>query len=174
MAPEVNIVLSGFMGTGKSTVGRILARRLGHKFVDMDELIEKEAGMSISDMFGKEGEARFREIETGIIRRIAAGDFGGNIVLSTGGGAVVNAGNRALFRSWGTLVCLAASVDEILKRVGDRDDRPLLPAGERREAALRLLREREPAYRDCDLEVETTGKSADEVADVIERYVRGV
>lgn len=173
MASEVNIVLAGFMGTGKTTVGRILARRLGHKFVDMDELIEKDACMSIAEIFGKEGEARFREIEAGIIKRLAAGDFGEKIVLSTGGGAVVNPGNRALFRSWGTLVCLTASVDEILKRVGDRDDRPLLPAGERREAALRLLSEREHAYRDCDIEVETTGKSVDEVADIIERYVRG-
>lgn len=169
----MNIVLAGFMGTGKTTVGRLLARRLGLRFVDMDELIENEAGMSISDIFRKEGEARFRAIESGVIKRLVSGDFGKDIVLSTGGGAVVDPVNRAFFRSFGTLVCLTASVDEIMKRVGDRDDRPLLPAGERREAALKLLREREPAYRDCDIEVDTTARSAEEVVDVIERRVRG-
>ncbi len=169
----MNIVLAGFMGTGKTTVGRLLARRLGLRFVDMDELIENEAGMSISDIFREEGEARFRAIESGVIKRLVSGDFGKAIVLSTGGGAVVDPANRALFRSFGTLVCLTASVDEIMKRVGDRDDRPLLPAGERREAALKLLREREPAYRDCDIEVDTTAGSAEDVVDVIERRVRG-
>lgn len=169
----MNIALAGFMGTGKTTVGRLLAKRLGQSFLDMDELIETEAGMSISDIFSKEGEARFREIESGVIKRLTAGDFGGNLVISTGGGAVVNPANRDLFRSWGTLVCLAASIEEILKRVGDREDRPLLSGKERREAALRLFREREPAYRDCDLEVDTTARSADEVVEIIEKHMRG-
>ncbi len=169
-----NIVLTGFMGTGKSTVGRLLAKELGLKLVDLDELIEKEAGMAVKDIFKAHGEARFREMETQVIRKLSSGLFGQNLVISTGGGAVVNTANRGLLRDWGTLVCLKASVEEIIKRVGDRADRPLLASGDKREAILKLLKERDEAYRDCDLSIDTTSMDARQVAEVIKSFIQNV
>ncbi len=170
---RINIVLTGFMGTGKSTVGRLLSRRLGLKFVDIDELIEAEAGMTISEIFGTKGEAAFREMESVMVKRLAAGEFGDGLVVSTGGGVVMRSENREVLKWWGTLVCLNASVDEILRRVGERTDRPLLARPDRRDAITSLLKERKGAYRDCDIEIDTTGKSIDDVAASIERLVKG-
>lgn len=168
-----NIVLTGFMGTGKSTVGRLLARKLGHTFLDLDELIEREAGMAIKDIFASFGEERFRELEAEAIERLAAGSLGTRLVVSTGGGAVVRKENRALLKGFGVLVCLTASRDEILRRVGNRADRPLL-AGADREAKLDLLLEqRQEAYRECDLEVDTTGRRPEEVVKAIQKFAAG-
>src|SRR5574337_1799870 len=128
-----NIVLTGFMGTGKSTVGRILAKELGLKPVDLDELIEKEAGMAVKDIFKVHGEARFREMEAEAIKKLTSGEIGQNLIVSAGGGAVLNPLNRAALRKWGALVCLTASVEEIIKRVGDRTDRPLLATGDKKQ-----------------------------------------
>lgn len=169
----MNIVLTGFMGTGKSTVGRLLARRLGLKFVDLDELIEAEAGMTIKDIFASKGEPYFRDLESGVVKKLASGAFGSSLVVSTGGGAVIRRENRSLFKAWGRLVCLRASVDEVLRRVGDRTDRPLLARPDRREAIETLLDEREAAYRDCDLEVDTTGVSIEKVAEKISSFIEG-
>ncbi|MBI5493334.1 MAG: shikimate kinase [Deltaproteobacteria bacterium] len=167
-----NIVLTGFMGTGKSTVGRILAKELDLKPVDLDELIEKEAGMAVKDIFRVHGEARFREMEAEVIKKLSSGAFGQGLIVSTGGGAVLNPLNRDSLRKWGTLVCLTASVDEIIKRVGDRGERPLLATGDKRQAVLRLLKEREDAYRDCDIEVDTTSIDARGVADKIKSFIQ--
>lgn len=166
-----NIVLAGFMGTGKSAVGRFLSRSLGLDFIDLDELIEKEAGASIPEIFSDRGEARFREMEAGIIERLASGGYGDGLVVSTGGGAVVNPHNRKKLKSWGALVCLTASVEEILRRVGHRDNRPLLAGEDRREAAQRLLSERADAYRDCDLTIDTTVLSIEQIAGMIKDYI---
>jgi shikimate kinase len=166
-----NIVLAGFMGTGKSAVGRFLSRSLGLEFLDLDELIEKEAGASIPEIFSGPGEARFREMEAGAIERLASGEYGDGLVVATGGGAVVNPRSRKALKSWGVLVCLTASVDEIMRRTGCRDNRPLLAGENRREAAKRLIRERAEAYRDCDLTVDTTSMSIEQVAGVIKDYI---
>lgn len=161
-----NIILTGFMGTGKSTVGRRLARDLGLRFFDMDELIERQAGVPIKELFKTHGEERFRKMEGEVIERLKAGEFGDGLVVSTGGGAVVKSANREALRSWGMLICLSASVEEILKRVGEKEDRPLLATGEKRKSVEKLLKEREDAYKDCDLMVDTTGST---VEDVVER-----
>ncbi|MFQ5736630.1 MAG: shikimate kinase [Thermodesulfobacteriota bacterium] len=169
----LNIVLAGFMGTGKSTVGRLLSRMLKERFLDLDDLIEKEAGVSISEIFSTLGEARFRALESGVIEKLAAGEFGDGLIISTGGGAVVSPANRKALRGWGTLVCLTASVDEILGRVGRRDDRPLLRTEDVRGEIERLLAQREEAYGDCDLMVDTTSVPAEEVARRIKEFAEG-
>lgn len=166
-----SVVLTGFMGAGKSTAGRFLARRLGFVFLDLDELIEKEAGMPVREIFSSSGEASFRALESRAIERLSSGEFGDGLVVSTGGGAVVKDENRSLLKRFGLLVCLKASPEEILRRVGNRADRPLL-VGPDREAKLHaLLEERKAAYADCDLEVDTTGLGPDEVAAIIQEHL---
>lgn len=167
-----NIVLTGFMGTGKSTVGKRLASSLGLTFLDMDSLIEKEAGMPVKDIFAAYGEPRFRAIEKDVVRKLACGEFGEGLVVAAGGGAVVDRENRRLLKSWGTVVCLTASVDEILKRVKDNDLRPLLTGTDKREAVVRLLKEREEAYRDSDLCLDTTGARVDDTVKIITEFIK--
>lgn len=167
----MNIVLTGFMGTGKSTAGRLLSRELGLKFLDLDELIEREAGLAVKDIFAVQGEARFRDLENSVIERLSTGAYGGGIVLSTGGGAVVNPQNRSMLKSFGKVVCLKASVDEILRRVGDRADRPLLSRPDKRETIERLLKERDAAYGDSDLSIDTTALSIEQVVSRIRAFM---
>ena len=172
MGQGLNIALTGFMGTGKSTVGRRLARDLGLKFLDIDDLIEKEAGMSVKEIFGTLGEASFRRTESEVIVKLRQGSFGSGIVLSTGGGAVADPVNRKRLRQWGVLVCLTASVDEILRRVGGRDDRPLLSGPDRRGTAERLLAERREAYAEADFTVDTTSAGIEEVVERIKGFLK--
>lgn len=168
----MNIVLTGFMGTGKSTVGRRLARELGLEFLDLDDIIEKETGLSISDIFSLRNEKDFRRLESEAIQRLVSGDCGLGVVLSTGGGAVVSSQNRKALRSWGRVVLLTASVDEILKRVHGSEARPLLSKDGRREAAAKLLVQREEAYKDCDLRIDTTGLDVTRVVDRIKEFLK--
>ena len=165
------MALTGFMGTGKSTIGRVLSLETGMKLIDLDELIEKDAGMAVKDIFRERGEGCFRDMESGLIKRLTQGEFGSGVIVSTGGGAVVRRENREALRSWGTIVCLCSTVDEILKRVENRDDRPLLNTGEKRESIERLLKEREEAYRDCDLVVDTASVSVKEAVRIIRNFV---
>ncbi|HHL39775.1 MAG TPA: shikimate kinase [Deltaproteobacteria bacterium] len=160
-----NVVLTGFMGTGKTAVGRALADRLGIAFIDTDELVVEEAGMSIPEIFARCGEARFRELERGVIERLTAGP-GPGAVVSTGGGAVVDAVSRRRLKEWGLVVCLTASVDAILERTASCKERPLLARGGRREVE-RLLRQRREAYGDSHLVIDTTELSVGEVVDLI-------
>lgn len=169
---HMNIVLTGFMATGKSTVGKRLARELNLKFIDIDELIEKEAGAEIKDIFRDKGEEHFRFLESEVIKKLSEGAFGRGLIVSTGGGAVVNPRNREALRAWGIVVALNATADEILKRVGDRDDRPLLARPDKKEAIQELLKKREEAYADCDLAIDTTSKSVEAVAQEIRNFVR--
>lgn len=158
------IFLTGFMGTGKSTVGRTLAARLGRPFVDLDAEIERRAGRSIRQIFADVGEPEFRRLESRTLEELAPSD----IVLATGGGAVLAAENRATMRRNGPVVCLQAGVAEILRRTGRDDSRPLL-AGEDREARVRrLLAERATAYADADWMIETDRTP---VATIVERIV---
>ncbi len=157
------------MGTGKSSVGKRLARELGLRFVDADDLIEKDAGMSIKEIFGRFGEARFREMERKVLKAVTETMDG--VVLATGGGAVVDYRNRELLRSWGVVVCLTASVEAILDRVDEGDERPLLEVEDRRDYIERLLKERHHAYMDADLVLDTTEKSIAEVTEDIRRFL---
>lgn len=162
-----SIILIGFMGTGKSTVGRILAGKLGLDFVDSDRQIEKEQGMTIPDLFRERGEAAFRAIETDTLKRLLRE---GRRVIATGGGAVLAAENREAMRAGGTVVALKASPETIIRRVGESGDRPLL-AGDVADNVKRLHEQRKTAYDFADLSVATDGLTADEVAERILDYM---
>ncbi|NJN84734.1 MAG: AAA family ATPase [Caldilineaceae bacterium] len=141
-----NIIITGFMGTGKSTVGRLLAARLGRPFLDMDEQIEAYFGKPIPEIFANDGEAAFRAAEAAICRQVA--DQTG-LVLSTGGGALVNPANRDRLAQSGVIICLTATEDAILERVQQASNRPLLPgsADEQRQRIRDLLRPAPPSLR---------------------------
>lgn len=158
------------MGTGKSTVGRRLARELNYRFLDIDTIIEEEAKSPIKDIFAAHGEKHFRDLERRVIRKLVS-TGGVGIVASTGGGAVADASNRTALRAWATVVCLRASVDAILSRVGGGEGRPLLSSPGRRESIENLLKERTDAYRDCDLSVDTSSKTVEEVVAVIMDFI---
>jgi shikimate kinase len=146
-----NIVLIGFMGTGKSTVGRFLAERLGWDFVDTDHYIEKQEGMTIAELFSAKGEAYFREAETRAIGHIM-----GKIrqVVATGGGAVLAEENRTCMKLNGYVVALTASIETIIQRVGGDRNRPLLQ-GKASEVVPQLLERRRHAYDFADLRIAT-------------------
>lgn len=161
------IVLTGFMCTGKSEVGRRLARRLGRPFVDIDQLVEARAGKTVAAIFADAGEATFRALEReAVADAIARRDP----VIAVGGGAVLDAANLERLRAAGPVVCLTANADTILRRVGDVSRRPLLAGDDPRAAVERLLAERRPAYeRAADVTVDTSDRTVDEVvADVRE------
>ncbi len=158
----MNIVLTGFMGTGKSAAGRVLARELGLKLVDIDAMVVEQAGISVTGIFEKFGEARFRELESTAIKKVIS--TMNDCVVSTGGGAVVSSENRDALKKWGKIICLNASVETILERVGRRDDRPLLSSGDRKESIEKLLEERAVCYGDSDFTIDTSGM---EVVDIV-------
>ena len=166
-----NIILTGFMGTGKSSIGRLLADRLGFRYVDLDALIVEHAGASINDIFARQGEPRFRFLETGTLARLAGEK---KIVLSTGGGAVIAEENRRLLHELGVIVNLTATAAEIQCRLQHEHDRPLLNDNKSLERIVSLLEEREPFYADADIRIETSGKSVDEVLEEILAWLKRV
>ena len=155
------IVLTGFMGTGKTVAGRRLARRLDLPFYDLDDVIEARAWRSIAEIFRDDGEVAFRTLEAEVV---AATRPLRECVLATGGGAILRAENLAAFREGGVVVGLMATPDAILARVGEAKDRPLLAGGDRRAQLHALLAAREPAYARADLRVDTTDLDPDAVA----------
>jgi shikimate kinase len=161
-----NLVLIGFMGTGKSTLGRLCAAELGYGFCDSDHVLEARAGCSIADLFARDGEAQFREREREVIQELAAA---ANLVIATGGGAVMDTGNAARLRENGLVVLLTAPPDVILKRVGRSRTRPLLanaPAPHTR--VEELLTERMPVYRRvAHCQVETGSRHPRDIAQQI-------
>lgn len=160
------------MGTGKSSVGKRLAHEHGFRFFDLDDVIISRSGIGIQEIFNTRGEAAFRSLESEAIEKFVSIGHGGNCVLSTGGGAVLKKSNRESLRRWGKVILLTASVDEMLKRVGDGESRPLLAGQDRREVILRLMAERNAAYMDCDFSVDTTGLNVAEVVERIMAYLK--
>jgi shikimate kinase len=159
-----NIILTGFMGTGKSSIGKLLAERLGYRYVDLDALIVEQAGISINEIFAKEGESHFRSLETGMLANLAGEK---TLILSTGGGAVIAEENRRLLHELGVIVNLTASAEEIQDRLQHEHDRPLLNDNRSLERIVTLLEAREPFYADADVRIETSGKRVDEVLNEI-------
>lgn len=158
--PKPNIILTGFMATGKSSVGKELAERLGYVFVDLDALIEAEAGIPIARIFATQGEERFRELESRMVEQVARRDAS---VIATGGGAIVNPRNLEALKRSGVVIALTAKPESILARVGRGEDRPMLRGGETLERIRLLLAERAPAYAKADLTVDTTEQSVEQV-----------
>ncbi len=148
-----NVFLVGLMGAGKTTIGRILARKLGLKFVDSDHEIEARTGASIPWIFEIEGEASFRRREADVIRELT-GQSG--LVLATGGGAILNADNRAFLKARGTVIYLRASVNSILQRTAHDKNRPLLQTADPRKKLEELMAVRDPLYMEiADLIIDT-------------------
>jgi len=161
MDPNDHLILTGFMGVGKSAVGRAVAHHLGRPFVDMDAEIEARAGRSIVDIFREDGEDTFRELEAELCRELGSRK---GLVIATGGGALVDPDNRNEMMKTGTIVCLTCELEELSRRLQRGRDRPLLTFTERGATIEALLAERREAYDALPWHVDTTGRPIDEVA----------
>ena len=188
MHASLNIILVGFMGTGKTTIGRALADQLKRDFVDMDAELETRAGKPIPRMFAEDGEEVFRRMELDLVVELSRrpvrhlvrrslgkdgslGDGGSNLVIAAGGGIVLNPDNIRDFSATGHVICLMAAPDEILRRVSDSNHRPLLEQGDKGQRIRNLLQRRQPLYDAIDCQVDTTGKSPDEIiANVLAQF----
>ena len=150
-----NIILIGFMGVGKTSLGKLLASKLGRGFVDLDEKIEHDAQMSIPKIFETYGEKYFRELEKAAVKEVSARR---NIVIATGGGTVKDAENLQLLKDSGIIICLTTDPEEIFRRTEKRGERPVLDGGgnERLETIKKLLAEREQFYAQADCKIDTT------------------
>ena len=167
-----NVVLIGFMGTGKSSTGKMLAQRLGCAFIDMDVKIEEAAGMTIPEIFAKFGEDHFRQLEHELALKLSSRR---NAVISTGGGTVKNPANVEALKQSGVMVCLKANVDTVLERTQNRGTRPVLDKedkGDRRQAVEKLLQEREALYEQADFTVDTSDLSPLQVVEIITKTLK--
>jgi shikimate kinase len=139
-----NVVLTGFMGTGKTTVGKLLAEKLGYTFVDTDGLIENRTGQRVHEIFRDRGQAAFREMETAVARELAQRE---GIVIATGGRMMLDSANVAVLSRHGSVFCLVATPEEILARVTpEAEQRPLLAVENPTQRILELMQEREAGY----------------------------
>jgi len=159
-----NIVLVGFMGTGKSAVGRELQRATGFGLVDVDAEVERAEGMSIEEIFNNSGEGAFRDAEAREIRRISEGR---GQIISTGGGAVLRKDNMDVLLDAGVVVCLTATAESVYKRTRHNTKRPLLQCDDPLEQIRKMLDERRPFYEKADVMVSTEGKSPYEIAEEV-------
>ncbi|MDD2337159.1 MAG: shikimate kinase [Geobacteraceae bacterium] len=167
-----NVILTGFMGTGKSTVGRLLATRLKFAFRDLDSLIIDKEGQSITSIFASKGEGYFREVESSMLRSVLQET---SQVVSTGGGAVILLGNRDLMKKSGVVINLVAAPETILQRLQVDEERPLLRDSKSLEQIQKLLMERELFYSEADIRIDTDGKNVEDVArDILNFLERGV
>jgi shikimate kinase len=163
-APARTLVLVGLMGAGKSSVGRRLAARLVLPFTDADHEIEAAAGMTISEIFARHGEPAFRDGERRVIARLLGDPVH---VLATGGGAFMDERTRTVIRERAVSIWLRAELDELVRRVSRRTDRPLLKGADPRLVLERLMAERYPIYAQADVTVPSSSGSADETVDGI-------
>lgn len=162
-----HVFLVGFMGAGKSTVGRLLAERLGRRFLDMDERIESEQGRSIRSIFSEGGESAFRDAER---RALAAVLEEPDAVVACGGGVVTDDVSRGMLEREAGVVYLEVTPEEALARIGDTSSRPLIAEGDAASLAGTLISARETLYRSvAGVVVDTCGKTPEEVAGEIER-----
>ncbi|MEK9772542.1 MAG: shikimate kinase [Opitutae bacterium] len=164
--PKTNLYLVGLMGTGKSTIGEMLALRLGMIFLDSDREIQEGSGMSISEIFTKTGESNFRKMEKEFIEQ---GHPPQNCVVSCGGGLCVPQGMMEELKGRGKVICLWANPETLLDRTKMDNTRPLLQTANPLEVLQNLLKERESRYREADLIIETNQLSREEVVEEIVR-----
>ncbi len=160
----MNIYLVGFMGTGKTSVGRQLALQKGWNFIDLDELIELQQQRRIVDIFAQDGEACFRKLEKKTLKQVATQK---KFVVACGGGIVLDPDNIKLMKKTGILICLCASCEVILKRVSASTQRPILNVAKPRERIELLLKLRAPYYSQADKAVDTSKLSVKQVVSKI-------
>ena len=168
------IYLTGFMGSGKTTVGPILANTIGYDFIDLDDAVESWTGLSVASIFRERGEEGFRGIERDVLRSLSLRE---RIVVALGGGALTDAGSLAIASTTGIVVYLHSSLEQIVSRLKRKSDRPLLladdglPLNDRalRERIGLLLESREPTYRRADIIVDTDGSKLGLTVDAIVR-----
>jgi shikimate kinase len=149
------------MGTGKSVTGKLLAKKLGMDFIELDEEIEKKEKMAIKDIFEKKGEPYFRQIEKEAVK---GASLRRNTVISAGGGAIIDEENFKNLKNSGTIICLKASPETILKRTKGIETRPLLNVPDPGKKIEELLKKRESYYSKADFSIDTDNLSVDEVA----------
>jgi shikimate kinase len=164
-----NLALIGFMGTGKSSVGRLVADMLRFTFLDTDHVIEARAGKSITDIFAQEGEPAFRKLECGLVQELTRRE---KTVIATGGGLPVNPANLESLKTHALVVCLWASPETIFERVRRQTHRPLLNNPDPQGKIRSLLASREPFYRQADVLVNTEMRSIKDVAHQVINQLR--
>ena len=168
MSNQPNIILVGFMGTGKSSAGRRLAERLGMDFIDMDDEIVRREGVTIPEIFRDRGEPAFRAIERALVVELAGGT---NHVVSTGGGVVLNPDNLSDFARTGRVINLRAKPETILRRVEHDTNRPLLQGGDRLAKITELLAKRQALYDAIPYHIDTEGHQPADTAEAIVRLL---
>lgn len=160
-----NIVLTGFMGTGKTVAGKIVAEKLNMEFIDTDEIIEKREKDRIARIFQVKGESYFRKVEEEVIKDISEKT---NCVIATGGGAIINKNNFENLKKNGVIICLEAEPSTILLRTSTTKDRPLLLKNKDVISTIRdLLKMREPYYNRADYKIDTTSLNPEQVSELI-------
>jgi len=164
----MNIVLVGFMGTGKTSVGRLLTQKTGMKYISTDEVIEDRERRSINDIFKKSGEACFRKIEKEIVKKVSGLD---RFIIDAGGGAVLDEENVRNLKQNGKIICLEAGADVILERTKRYRHRPLLNVDNPRVKVEELLKARAPFYAQADVSIDTTDLTIEQVAEEIKKII---
>jgi len=164
-----NIIITGFMGSGKSIVAEELARKLGMEFIDMDQIIEERQEMSISDIFAIKGEKCFREQENKLVKELSQDK---NMVIATGGGTFLFPDNVRILSRAGEIVCLFADSQTIYKRVKRKNIRPLLKGDNALNKINHLLEERKKIYNNIKWKIDTTNFTVQEVVDKIINLLR--
>lgn len=163
-----NIVLVGFMGTGKTAVAKRLARKLKMRYINTDDIIEDRENRAISDIFADEGEPYFRKVEKEVVREVSSVD---NAVIATGGGVVLDDENLENLRKKGVIICLNASPELIYERTKSYTHRPLLNAPDPIGKIRELLKSREPYYKKADYQVDIMGKDIDKITEEVKRMI---
>ncbi|MDB6055836.1 MAG: Shikimate kinase [Verrucomicrobiales bacterium] len=163
-----NLSLVGFMGTGKSTVGKLLSEQLQYHYIDTDEMLEHRAGKSISAIFETEGEEKFRAREQALVQELSTCQ---RCVISTGGGLAAHNNNLELLKSFSIVICLWASPETIWERVRHQHHRPLLKDADPLQRIKFLLTQREPFYKKSDILISTENRHSREVVQhVLHQY----
>ena len=164
-----NIVLTGFMGTGKTTIGRELSKMLHMRLVDIDAEIEKAQKIKINEIFRIYGEQYFRDVETDMIKKLSSEK---NIIIATGGGAVLRYENMEALKENGIIFCLNACTETIMERTSRSEDRPLLKVEKPKEKISEMLSFRRPFYEKAGIMIETDSKTPLEIVEEIMEIIR--
>ena len=163
-----NIVLVGFMGTGKTVVGKALAKEMNRQFLELDEIIEQREKMPIREIFEKKGEPYFRGVEKQVVKEASERK---GVIISAGGGAIIDEDNFKNLKKNGVIVCLEASPDVILSRTKDLKTRPLLNVSDPRKKIEELLQKRVRYYKKADLSINTDNLTAAQIVDNIKQKI---